>query len=201
MPTRKAARIRQEKRAELLRLPQRLVVRTSDYLQQLADLAGQGSVEPRDYIESTFGLWSGVLAEIGDSLNPEPQRDFGELSPVPVVSYKLRRERGDITLDVPIEVFQRCGEDAVLQLSTDGLIRTYDPRHPLRPALALARDQNVRVLPDRIRLAQRNQVTLKVFGLPATTAANDTFQGVVWGATQSKPNDRFPVIVVVVTVV
>lgn len=207
MPRPKAAPVQKDSPAELLRVPQRFAIRTSMYLQQLGDLAAQGSVDPRDYIEQSLALWSGALDDLADSLSPAPQSDFGALFPIPVVASRIRRERADIPLRLSSEIFDRFGGNEAISLSIDGLIRRRTSKRDLRPAMTLTPDQNLRIAPDKITRAQRSRAELKVFQLSPAISSNDIFEGIVWGARESPRgagararNDKFPVAVVVLTI-
>lgn len=201
MPRKKAALAKKDRLGDVLRLQHHVVARTSNYFQRLGDLASQGSIEPREYIKESFSLLSGVLEEVADWWKPKSELDpRRHLLPVSNIKYQMRPERGDFRFEVPVEVFDEHGEKAEIFLSTDGLVRTFDPKHPLRPALTLAPEQNVRVEPAKVTRNQRRSAELKVFGVRSIVTATETYEGVVWGRTKAAPK-RFPVALIELTIV
>lgn len=186
---------------DLFRLQQRLVVRTSNYLRRLGGLAAQGSVEPREYIEEAFDLWSGMLEEVGDWLKPRPQRNPDQAHcPLTVGRIRARAERVDCAFTVPDELFEGYGDDAVLRLWSDGLIRMFDPADPLRAAVTLAPRHNVDVFPSEIRRHERSTPALKLYGIAGLVAPQERYHGLVWGtfraargAASAAADRRFPV--------
>ncbi len=187
---------------DLFRLQQRLTIRTADYFGRLANLAGQGSVEPRAYIEAYFGWISGGLQEIGDTVSPRArtQRALDEL-PVTRWSYEMRPERGDLPFKVPVEIFNTCGDHEVVRLSTDGLIRAFDPQRPLQPVVALGAIQNVDVAPHEVRCDTRTTAELKVFGVKSLVAPDERYEGLIWGSLRSDPTIRFVVAAIEILIV
>jgi hypothetical protein len=213
MPSKKTAPTKRDRLGNLLRLQHHMVERTSNYFVQLGNLAAQGSIEPREYIQEFFGLWSGILEEFGDWLKPrselEPRRHvlpvaqikyYPEKHPVSRVNHKMRSERGDFRFRVPVEVFDTYGETAEIELSTDGLVRTFDPKKPLRPALTLAPEQNVRIQPAKVRRDMRYLPEYKVFGVSSIVAPQETYEGVVWGTIKGRKG-RFPVALIALEIV
>lgn len=184
----------------LLRLPQRLVVRTANYMARFGDLVGRGSVEPRAYLEAYLELCSGSLDDIGECLKPRYQEDAARQFPITQVQVVLRPERGDIRVPIPIEVFDRFGDDAVVVLSTNGLVRQFDPNAPLRPQRTLGAEQHVRIEPSEIRCDQRSRPEMKIYGVAPLVRGGDRYEALVWGALTANPKVRFPVATIELTI-
>jgi hypothetical protein len=185
---------------QLLRLQQRLVVRTAGYMARVGDLVARGSVEPRAYLEAYLELWSGGLDDVGDSLKPRRQEDAARQFPIAQVHVELRPERGDIGFPIPIEVFDRFGDGAVILLSTNGLVRQFDPTAPLRPQLTLGAEQHVRIAPKEIRCDQRSRPEMKIYGVAPLVRGGDRYEALVWGALKGQPKVRFPVATIELTI-
>lgn len=200
MPRRKAAANRRDRLGDLLQLQHHLIAHTSYYVQRLSDLAGQGAIEPREYIEEYFKLWSNCLDEIGDWWKPKREIEPREgLYPVSRIRYRMRAEKGDFRFEVPLEVFDRHREARYIHLSTDGLVRTFDPGKPLRQPVTLAPEQNVRVQPAKVTRTQRRP-EYKIFGVSSIVSQAETYEGIVWGATGPR-EPRFPVSMIQLEVV
>jgi hypothetical protein len=177
----------------LFRLQQRWVLRTANYMARVGDLVARGSVEPRPYIEAYLALWSGGLDDLGDSLPPPRGQTSAREFPVMHVQLDVRAERGDVRFAVPVEVFDRYGDDTVVLLSTHGLVRRFDPAAPLRPQLTLAPERHLRIAPDRVTCLQRERPELKIYGITGLVRGGDSYEGTVWGTLERDPKLRFPV--------
>jgi hypothetical protein len=184
----------------VLRLQQRLVARTANYLNDLGDLVAQGSVEPRAYIDEYFRWWSGGLEEVGDWLRPRDTSTPRDCSMVTTLQLEMRPERGDVGFKVPVEVFDRLGDETTIVLSTNGLLQRFDPAEPLRPVITLAPEQNVRIWPNEVTCATRDAPELKIYGVSSLIRSGQRFEGLVWGAPKTTPAQRFLVAAVDLTI-
>jgi hypothetical protein len=198
MAKKNAAAAKRDRLGDLVQLQHHVVAHTSEYFRRLSELAAQGSIEPRAYVEEYFGLWANVLDEIGDWWKPKrvlaPREEL-----VSKVSRTMRPEKGDFRFEVPIEVFDRHRDAKFIYLSTDGLVRTFDPKKRLREAVTLSPEQNVRVHPTRVTRTGR-WAAYKVFAAESIVMKKETYQGVVWGSTSPK-GTRFPVAMIELKIV
>lgn len=206
---------------EWLRLQQRLVRRTSEYLQGLGELVGQGSLEPREYIEQSAKAWAAVVGDVGDWIKPgsDVPLDNSQALVSYVTAGLSRGGSRAIKIEVPAHLFHPRDQDVVVRLTTDGLIRRFDPRSLARPALVLEPERHLRlaltseasgptagaggILQERegldVSRDQRSFVELKVYDLPDTINANEVYEGVVWGEVLGR-EQRVPVAVVALTI-
>ncbi|MDX2169756.1 MAG: hypothetical protein SF182_21985 [Deltaproteobacteria bacterium] len=174
-------------------MQRRFAIRTATYVARVGDLVARGSVEPRPYLEAYLAWWSGGLDDLGDSLPPPRGQTRAREFPLMHVQFELRPERGDVRFAVPVEVFDRHGDAAVVVLSTHGLVRRFDPRAPLRPQLTLAPELHVRIDPNEVRCDTRTLPELKIYGVDALVRGGDCYEGLVWGALKHDQTVRFPV--------
>lgn len=177
-------------------------MRTSEYLQALGELAAQGSFEPGEYIGESAKLWSNVVGEIGDWMKPESGRLDPPLGLISLCRGKVKARSGTrpVTIDLPVEVFAQEADDAVILLSTDGLLRRFEPRSAGRPVLLLEPERNLRLHPNQVSKGHPRSVELKVFDVPDTILAGEVYEGLVWGTVVSDGR-RLPVAAVEVTIV
>lgn len=214
---------------EWLQLQQRLARRTSTYLQGLGELVGQGSLEPREYIERSAKMWAAVVGDVGDWLKPSSGERLDNEEAL--VSYVMggipRGGSRAIKVDVPLHLFHPQDQEVVVRLTTNGLFRRFDPNSLGRPALALEWERHLRFdfsgnesgsntagkrsAQGRegldVRLERRTDVELKIYDLPDTINANEVYEGVVWGdvtnsdsANGKGAQRRVPVAVVALTI-
>jgi len=184
--------------ADWFLLQRRMISRSTQFFERLSDLASQGAIEPREYIEESFNLWSGALEELGEWLNPEAPITVPP-HPIARVDYPMRSERGDIRFTVPSALFEICGEDATITLFTDGLISVVNPENNLRPTATFAPDQNLRLDPVTVTRT-KNKSSLKVYGVASGVTLGDRYRGVVWGESDTMPGKTFPVAFITVTI-
>ncbi|MGH7789237.1 MAG: hypothetical protein ACRERC_20375 [Candidatus Binatia bacterium] len=195
----KAEKAEKDFAADWFLLQRRLIGRSTQFFHRLSDLASQGSIEPREYIEESFKLWAGTLEEVSEWLDPVAPVTAPPY-PLTRVVLEMRSERGDARFAVPKEVFEICGEDAKIELSIDGLISVVaDPKNNLRPIATFAPEQNVRIDPTTVTRISRDP-ELKIYGVSSAVVAGDVYRGVVWGESTNAPGKRFPVAAVEVRI-
>ena len=204
-----------------LRLQQRLVRRTSAYMQNLAEMIGQGSLEPREYIEQSAKAWAAVVGDVGDWLKPTSDLKFD--SSEALVSYVTAQvSRGGsraVAFEVPLHLFNPQDQDVVVRLRVGTLTRRVDPKSLGRPTLALEPERHLRLTLSTRALRsrqddgsragerdgldvtrdQRTSVELKVYDLPDTINANEVYEGIIWGTLPDR-TEPVPVAIVALSI-
>jgi hypothetical protein len=186
-----------------LRLQQRLVVRTSKYLQSLGDLVGQGSFEPREYIEQSANVWAGVVGDFGDWLKPASERKLSpEQALVCVCKVDVDRGRGsqEKPIAIPIELFgQQESEDTKIPLILSGLVRRMEKLG--RPPAVLEPGKHLGIEPNPVTRNDLTDLKLKVFDLSAIGEGGH-FEGLLWAVLPGQPAEtKVPAAVIELTLV
>jgi hypothetical protein len=184
-----------------LRLQQLLVVRTSRYLQSLADLVGQGSFEPREYIKESANAWAGAVGDLGTWLKPESKLGLPpEQVAVCVCEGYVDRNRGsqEIGITIPTHLFgAQTSLETKVELVLGGLVRRLES--PGRPPSVLEPDKHLRIAPNPVTMDELNQLKLRFFDLSGI-GESGTFEGLVWAILPGQPAEKkVPATVVTLT--
>lgn len=195
-----------------LRLQRRLVERAAQYFQGVGELAGEGSVEAREYIERSAKLWADVVAEFADWLKPPDVREIRRDDVILPVSRKTLTagRAGTVEIEIPLAAFGGYeAEDTTLELWTDGLVRRSKPGETERPAAVLEPGRHLSLPPEPVRRSGSRIVELRVHGVPALLSPGDVYEGLIWAVATTKGAgdgdapavERRPIAVVELTIV
>lgn len=179
--------------AEWIRLQQRLADRTSQYLESIGQLVGEGSLEAREYVERSTKFWGDLVGELGDWLRdadsgvrkPKPggtQKGPPGPAPEPIpLKVSKRVDSRPAIVEVPVELFEK--PDDLFRLSIDGFTRRAKKNEPRRP---IQSETHFRLEPDEVTISQRGKVELKTYDLPDNLVSGDVYDGTLWAAPVTK---------------
>jgi len=207
----RAAPPRRKSYDDWLLLQTSAVRRVANYIDDVGELIGAGSTQPREWLERYSLLWNGLLDDVGDWL----QRESG--NPVRPSTDWLRRKRielqqrlrtASIPFDVPLEAFpEQRDSRKPITLKIGGLVRDgkgelLDAKQHLRfggrvrggKDQSLIAAQNLKFDDSRVWIDDRRR-RLKVCDLPPLRVG-DVYSGIVWAE-----ETKCPVVAIEVAIV
>ena len=168
-----------------------VVHRVASYFDDVGELIGAGSTQPREWLEDYAKLWSGVIDDVGDWMQREsgnPPRPSTAWVHRTRIELQQRLRKASIPFEVPLEAFpDQDNPKRQLTLRTGGLVRA-------GKGALLAMGEHVRLNDDKVSIDDRHR-RLQLFDLPPLRVG-DVYTGVILAV-----ETRSPVVTVEVAIV